>query len=39
MQAHAVHDSPGLDEVVDADQWARRRAGELVAAAGRGAKD
>jgi 1-deoxy-D-xylulose-5-phosphate reductoisomerase len=39
MQAHAVQDSPGLDEVVDADQWARRRAGELVAAAGRGTRD
>jgi 1-deoxy-D-xylulose-5-phosphate reductoisomerase len=39
MQVHAVNDSPGLDEVLAADRWARCRAGQLAAAAGTGAQD
>jgi len=32
MQAHEVCDSPGLEDVIDADRWARRTAGERVSA-------
>jgi 1-deoxy-D-xylulose-5-phosphate reductoisomerase len=32
MQTHDVHDSPGLEDVIDADRWARRTAGERVSA-------
>ncbi len=31
MQDHDVHDSPGLEDVIDADRWARRTAAARVA--------